>query len=791
MAQVTLNRQKLGIEDLEWGTGTVTQTRGGQQVTITRVNAADIPYDDLQTLSQAIEPIVTQILPVLDEVLQADTNAATASASASAASASELNAASLLDQFDDRYLGSKAIAPTLDNDGEVLLIGALYFDTVMNKLRIWDGGAWSDALTLTAGSISTLTNKTIDDISNKVGANHIHHECRNTSGATIPASTVVTAQGIQSGTDYVEIVPVTDPQTQIAIGITHTSISNNGIGLVLNTGVSDDYTNTSIWPVGTILYPNTSGGLTNVKPTSGQYQACAIVLRQHATQGRLLVEFTEPKYLASTTQAGYVQLNNTLTSTSDVQALTAAQGKVLHDTTEKLANKGVANGYASLDASGLVPSSQLPSYVDDVLEFANLVGFPVTGEVGKIYIALDTNRSYRWSGTVYVDITGMVDSVNGKVGAVALMAGDIGSTAVGTVSATNVQAAIQELDTEKAPLDSPAFIGIPSINGVSFSGYSGFKNYLINGNFDIWQRADSQTTSGYGSDDRWTNLNGGSTKTHSQVAVTDTERALFNASFFSRTVVTSVAGAGNYCSKTQLIENINKLAGKTVTLSFWAKADANKNISIEMSQYFGTGGNPSAIVTGIGSQLVALTPTWQKKSITITLPSIIGKTIGSDGAHTSYTGLQFWFDAGSDYNTKAASLGQQSGTFDIAQVQIEEGSVATPFEQRPYGLELSLCQRYYETSNGIYIQKANGTGTTSGNQAINDSITFKVSKRVIPTTAVFNHITLAVNEIRDVASGAAVGATSLGIVSAIRVTNTTAPIDNRSHGFIWTASAEL
>lgn len=238
----------------------------------------------------------------------------------------------------------------------------------------------------------------------------------------------------------------------------------------------------------------------------------------------------------------------------------------------------------------------------------------------------------------------------------------------------------------------------------TFNGFggTGFKNYIINGNFDVWQYKDAgltypQTSSGYGSDDRWFNLTTVSTKTHSQIACTDTERALFNASYFSRTVATSVAGAGNYVVKAQRVENITKLAGKIVTLSFWAKADSAKNIAIEFTQNFGTGGTSSSVVTSIGSQLVALTTTWQKKTITLTIPSIAGKTLGADGIHTSFNELIFWFDAGSSFNTRSANLGQQSGTFDIAQVQLEEGSVATPFEQRPYGLELSLCQRYYKT----------------------------------------------------------------------------------------------
>lgn len=55
--------------------------------------------------------------------------------------------------------------------------------------------------------------------------------------------------------------------------------------------------------------------------------------------------------------------------------------------------------------SGVVPASQLPSYVDDVLEYANLASFPATGESGKIYVAIDTNITYRWSGSTYVEIS--------------------------------------------------------------------------------------------------------------------------------------------------------------------------------------------------------------------------------------------------------------------------------------------------------------------------------------------------------------------------------------------------
>jgi hypothetical protein len=223
--------------------------------------------------------------------------------------------------------------------------GAVFTDTVYNPT-----------------ATETLTNKTIDNILNTVGADHVHYKVRNSTGSTINIGTVVYASSTQPGTDYVLIEPVTDPQTQIAIGIVHNTLLNNDIGLVVNTGVKDGV-NTDAFTVGTILYPNTTGGFTSTKPTSGMYQTCAYVLRQHSSSGTLLCEFSEPNPIASTTQSGYVQLNDTLTSTSTVQALTAAQGKVLNDRLDTVENgtvqegdsvtlTGDVSGTATFDVSG-------------------------------------------------------------------------------------------------------------------------------------------------------------------------------------------------------------------------------------------------------------------------------------------------------------------------------------------------------------------------------------------------------------------------------------------------------
>ena len=67
--------------------------------------------------------------------------------------------------------------------------------------------------------------------------------------------------------------------------------------------------------------------------------------------------------------------------------------------------KGANSGVAELDANGKVPTAQLPSYVDDVLEYNAKASFPTTGETGKIYVDLATNKTYRWSGSAYVEIS--------------------------------------------------------------------------------------------------------------------------------------------------------------------------------------------------------------------------------------------------------------------------------------------------------------------------------------------------------------------------------------------------
>lgn len=136
---------------------------------------------------------------------------------------------------------------------------------------------------------------------------------------------------------------------------------------------------------------------------------------------------------------------NNLASTAAVNAINTAK--------EDKANKGIANGYAGLDGTGKVPSGQLPSYVDDVLEFANLAAFPVFGETGKIFVAIDTNLSYRWSGSAYVLISSVFSDATDTVkGVMKKYNTTIGSNTDGAPSQAAVNAAIGGIQQDQETL---------------------------------------------------------------------------------------------------------------------------------------------------------------------------------------------------------------------------------------------------------------------------------------------------------------------------------------------------
>ena len=135
--------------------------------------------------------------------------------------------------------------------------------------------------------------------------------------------------------------------------------------------------------------------------TTGHETEAINVQDLKAALQKLKTDKIDPKVDKTTTVNGHALSSNVTVTKSDV-----GLENVTNDAQVKRSEMGAASGVATLDSAGKVPSSQLPSYVDDVLEYDTKSAFPATGEGGKIYVDKSTNTSWRWSGSAYTQIKG-------------------------------------------------------------------------------------------------------------------------------------------------------------------------------------------------------------------------------------------------------------------------------------------------------------------------------------------------------------------------------------------------
>lgn len=277
------------------------------------------------------------------------------------------------------------------------------------------------------------------------------------------------------------------------------------------------------------------------------------------------------------------------------------------------------------------------------------------------------------------------------------------------------------------------------------------KNKIINGDFFVNQRAfSSTTTNATYTFDRWqTSLSGGTvTYTPQTFTLGTAPVAGYESKNFIQVAVASQSGTADYAALLQKIEDVRTFANQTVTVSFWAKASSGTpKISIELGQFFGSGGSPSAQVnTNFGS--VTLSTSWARYSLTASLPSIAGKTLGTT-AGTDYLMLWMWLSAGSDYNARTGSMGLQNSTFQIWGVQVEAGSVATPFTTATGTIqgELAACQRYYFRSSGGGNYMVFGHGIVETATVFDWQLVLPTRMRITPTSVDFANI--GVQEVKN------------------------------------------
>ena len=256
-----------------------------------------------------------------------------------------------------------------------------------------------------------------------------------------------------------------------------------------------------------------------------------------------------------------------------------------------------------------------------------------------------------------------------------------------------------------------------TVNGNAYptAGPLSNRNKIINGAMEIAQRGTSSSSNGYVSLDRWyVNQSGGSTTFSQETFAVGSE--IEGISTYGKLVVSS---SSDYTNIRQRIEDVKSIPTGTVTVSFWAKGTApSGGLNIWIVQNFGSGGS---VDVDIAPEDVSLTATWTKYSVNFTIPSISGKTIGSSNF------LQVAFGQYSNTGTTAWEL-------NITGVQLETGTVATPFERRSYGQELSLCQRYCWVS---YTTNGNGgplgTGAAYNATSTQVALQLPVSMRTTPS----------------------------------------------------------
>ena len=301
-----------------------------------------------------------------------------------------------------------------------------------------------------------------------------------------------------------------------------------------------------------------------------------------------------------------------------------------------------------------------------------------------------------------------------------------------TIKVTNIQNPSASSAAITTAADGSATANLSSLNGGPIAGT---RNRIINGDMRIDQRnagaSLSVANTGLYSVDRWRISNSVSTITAQQsssIVPTDFGHSL-------GVTVSTTDSTGSH-AVTQYIEGFNfsdlswgNVNAKTVTLSFWVRSS--------LVGTYGVGFQNSAQNRSyVATYVVNAANTWEYKTITVA-----GDTTGTWIGATNGIGLSLEFDLGSasSYNQTAGSWGTgsnarrtsgcvnwantASATFYITGVQLEPGTVSTPFERRSYGTELALCQRYYEILEVLF--SAAGVNITTAFP--------KVAKRVAPT----------------------------------------------------------
>lgn len=323
----------------------------------------------------------------------------------------------------------------------------------------------------------------------------------------------------------------------------------------------------------------------------------------------------------------------------------------------------------------------------------------------------------------------------------------------------------------------------------------GYRNHVMNGGMDISQREISfnSLANPFYCLDRWQGTYDGSSGTFNVsqnpfAASIDAQTQAMGIPTYYLNWNQSVAGSGDTLRVLRnFIEDVRTLAGKTVTLSFWAAEGSSKSIGVTIRQVFGSGGSADVEPT---VQTVALSPAFTFYKLTFQMPSLVGKTIGSD----HHLEVRFSLPINDTFG------------FALTNVMLNEGPDAAPFELQGGSVsdELRLCQRYYEKSfdpstptGTVTFTGAHGAGLpsiTGGGDRVN-GVEFKEIKRTTPTVTIMNPNNGATSQIYSVNDGGNKNVTSCVGVGSSGFAQVNAPGNSLNAGYSyiyqWSATADF
>lgn len=645
----------------------------------------------------ALNQTVAMANTTVNSASTATTQAASATASASSASTSATNANNSFLSIDTKYLGSKTGDPTVNNQGGVLAIGAEYWNSSTSTMRVYNGSSWQNSSALTDFASNTFRVSDNTDSTKKVAFN--------TSGITTGTVRTLTIPNV-NGT----VITSGDTGTVTATLLANTAVTGGSYGSATQVptytvdaqGRLTAASNTAI-QIAESQVTNLTTDLAAKAPLASPTFTGLVTSASNVSIGTTSAEVVSGRWpnrryltVIGNGDQGSIQLANSVAGSSNngniewydvgntaslnyrnAYIYSGTQGSTANNKGSFLAfatkQDGVSGGGTDrlvIDNTGLTTFSNSIALINGT---SNLLQFNAAGIAAPTF----TTRSAGTKIVLFPQTTG--STVDYALGIES--GGYLWSSCPGPVSTAGFK--WYGGTTLAATLTGVG--DFTAVGTVSGSSATGFRNKIINGDFQIWQGGTSFTNPTSNATaycaDQWQFYRLGF-----EPGITATQQQTQTASKGIRIQRTAGDTSLRQLFLGSVHESIDvvKMAGKTVTLQFKVKCGANFSaagslMSTVIVYGLGTDGTLATgftSSTSLTSQTNTLSTTLTQLNFTFTLPS----NASQFGVWINYTptgtaGANDWFE--------------------ITDVQLEEGSVATPFERRPYGLELSLCQRYY------------------------------------------------------------------------------------------------